>query len=168
MGEAVNPWIHITAAAIWVGPQVFLFIAAVPAVRSVDDAQQRARAMRVLTTRFGYLALAAFVVLLITGIGRMYEDERGYGLPLDELFDLRWGVIFQVKMTLVVITAVLTAIHAFVLGPRLLRMQEEEVDEERIASLRRLSIGASALNALVAFGILFAASLLGSQWAVSG
>ena len=168
MGESLNPWVHILAATIWVGPQVFLVVAAIPAVRTIDDAKQRARAMRVLTTRFGYLALAAFVVLVITGVGRIYEDERGFGLPLDDLFDLRWGVIFQVKMTLVIITAILTALHAFVLGPRLLRMQEDATDGERVASLRRLSIIVSAVNALVAFGILFAAALLGSQWAVSG
>jgi len=168
VGEAINPWLHIIAATIWVGPQVFLFVAAVPAVRTIEDARQRAQVMRVLTTRFGFLAMAAFVVLIVSGIGRVYEDERGFGLPLDELFDLRWGIIFQVKMTLVIITAVLTAAHAFVIGPRLLRMQEESTDEAQVASLRRLSIGVSAANALVAFGILFAAALLSSTWAVSG
>jgi uncharacterized membrane protein len=168
MGEAVNPWLHIFAATVWVGPQVFLFVAAIPAVRTIEDAKERARVMRALTTRFGWLALAAFVLLVITGIGRIYEDERGFGLPLDELFDLRWGIIFQVKMTLVVITAVLTALHAFVIGPRLLRMQEESSDAAVVAQLRRLSIGVSAVNALVAFGILFCAALLSSTWAVSG
>jgi putative copper resistance protein D len=160
MGEAVNPWLHILAATVWVGPQIFLFVAAIPAVRSVEDAQQRARALRILTQRFGYLALAAFVVLLITGIGNMYEQDES----VDVLFDRRWGTIFEVKMTLVIITAALTALHAFVLGPRLMRMQEANQDEARVAGMRRVSIMVSAANALLAFGILFSASLLDSSW----
>ena len=83
MGEAVNPWLHIVAATIWVGPQFFLFIAAIPAVRTIEDAQARARVMRVLTTRFGWLALGAILVLVITGVGNMYEHE----VALEDLFD---------------------------------------------------------------------------------
>ena len=39
-----NPWLHIFAATVWVGPQVFLFAVAVPAMRTVEDAKERARA----------------------------------------------------------------------------------------------------------------------------
>ena len=76
MAEAINPWIHILAATIWVGPQVFLFVAAVPALRTVEDTQVRARAMRVLTTRFGYLAWGALAVLVVTGIDNLYEHDQ--------------------------------------------------------------------------------------------
>lgn len=164
MGEAVNPWLHIVAATIWVGPQFFLFIAAIPAVRTIEDAQARARVMRVLTTRFGWLSLAAITVLVITGVANLYEHE----LAVEDLFDLRWGVVFQVKMTLVIVTVALTAAHAFVIGPRLLRMQEESTDEVRVASLRRTSIMVSAGNAFIALGIVFCAALMSSTWATSG
>ncbi len=164
MGEAVNPWLHILAATVWVGPQIFLFVAAIPAVRTIQDAQVRAQVMRTMTTRFGWLALAAILVLFITGIANIYEHE----VAVDDLFDLRWGVVFQVKMTLVIIAVALTALHAFIVGPRLLRAQEESSDEAEIASLRRMSIITSAVNAVVALAIVFCAALMGSSWAVSG
>ena len=162
MGEAVNPWIHIMAATIWVGPQVFLFVAAVPALRTVEDTQVRARAMRVLTTRFGYLAWGALAVLVITGIANLYEHD----LDVDVLFERNFGIIFQVKMTLLIATVALTAVHSFVIGPRLLNMQESVADEAELAPTRRLSIIISSVNLLIALGILFCGALLGTTFAL--
>ena len=163
MGEVFNPWLHILAATIWVGPQVFLFVAAVPAVRTVEDAQVRARVMRVLTTRFGYLAWGAMVVLVITGIGNLFEVA-----PVDpeDIFDLNYGGIFLAKMVLVGATIVLTAAHSFVLGPRMLRLQESVSDEAQLAPVRRVSIIVSAINGLLALGILFCAALLDTTFAL--
>lgn len=162
MGDAVNPWLHILAATIWVGPQVFLFAAAIPAVRTIQDAKERARVMRVLTRRFGFLAWGAMIVLVITGIGNIYEND----LSTNYLFDHNWGTIFEVKMTLVIATVVLTALHSFVLGPRLMAMQESVTDEAQIASMRRASIIVSAANALLALGIVFCAALMNTTFAL--
>ena len=162
MGEAVNPWLHILAATIWVGPQVFLFVAAIPAVRTIEDMQVRTRVMRMITTRFGWLGWGALAVLVATGIGQLYEHE----LDTEQLFELNFGVIFQVKMTLLIATIVLTALHSFVLGPRVLNMQESATDEAEIAPVRRWSILVSGVNAVIALGILFCGALLASDWAL--
>ncbi len=162
MGEAINPWIHILAATIWVGPQVFMFVAAVPAVRTIEDMQVRAKVMRVITTRFSYLAWGALAVLVVTGIANLYEHD----LDVGQLFDLNFGVIFQVKMTLLIATVILTALHTFVLGPRVLSMQESAVDEADIAPIRRWSIIVSGANGLLAVGIVFCGALLGSSFAL--
>ena len=160
MGDAVNPWLHIFAATVWVGPQVFLFAVAVPALRTVADVKERARLMRLITTRFGYLAWGAMAVLVVTGIGNIFEeDDRTF------LWDHNWGVILQVKITLVVLTILLTAVHSFVIGPRMLAMQESVTDEAQIASMRRTSIIISSVNAVLALGILFCAALLQTEFA---
>jgi len=162
MGEAVNPWLHILAATIWVGPQVFLFVAAIPAVRTIEDMQVRTRVMRMITTRFGWLGWGALAVLVVTGIGQLYSHD----LDTDQLFELNFGVIFQVKMSLLIVTVILTALHSFVLGPRVLNMQESMAGEEEIAPIRRWQIIVSAVNAVVALAILFCGALLASDWAL--
>ena len=162
MGEAINPWIHIVAATIWVGPQVFMMVAAVPAVRTIEDMQVRTKVMRVITTRFNYLAWGALTVLVITGIANLYEHD----LDVDQLFDLNFGVIFQVKMTLVIAAVILTALHSFVLGPRVLDMQESVADEADIAPVRRWSIIVSGANGLIALAIVFCGALLSSSFAL--
>ena len=163
MGEAINPWLHILAATIWVGPQIFLFVAAIPAVRTIEDAQARARVMRILTTRFGYLAWGAMLVLVITGIGNLFEIA-----PVDpeDIFDLNYGTIFVVKMALVVATIVLTALHSFVIGPRMLAAQESVTDEAQLGPARRFSIIISSANGLLALAILFTAALLNTDFAL--
>ena len=163
MPEAINPWLHILAATIWVGPQVFLFVAAVPAVRTVEDAQVRARIMRVLTTRFGYLAWGAMLVLVVSGIGNLFEVAP---VDVEDIFDLNYGAIFIAKMVLVVATVVLTALHSFVIGPRMLSLQGSVTDEGQLGSARRLSVIVSAANLLLALGILFAAALMNTDFAL--
>ena len=162
MGDAVNPWLHIFAATVWVGPQVFLFAVAVPALRTVADVKERARLIRLISTRFGYLAWGAMLVLVITGIGNVFEEDDS----LKFLFDHNWGTIFEVKMTLVVLTIVLTAVHSFVIGPRMLTLQESVTDESQIASMRRVSIIISSINGLLALAILFCGALLGTEFAL--
>ena len=162
MGEAVNPWVHIVAATIWVGPQVFMFVAAVPAVRTIEDMQVRTKVMRVITTRFNYLAWGALTVLVITGIANLYEND----LSVDQLFDLNYGRIFEVKMTLVIAAVILTALHSFVLGPRVLDMQESVADEADIAPVRRWSIIVSGANGLIALAIVFCGARLSSSFAL--
>jgi uncharacterized membrane protein len=162
VSEAINPWLHIVAATIWVGPQFMLFIAAIPAIRTVEDAQARGRAMRVLTTRFGYLAWAALAVLVITGIANLYERDES----VDFLFERNFGVIFQVKMTLLIVVVVLTALHSFWIGPRVMRLQESVADEAQIASARRWSMTISGLGLLLSLAIVFCGSLLDSKFAL--
>lgn len=163
MSEGINAWVHIVAATIWVGPQVFLAIAAVPAVRTIEDAQIRAQVMRVITRRFGYLAWGAMAVLVVSGVGNLYEIA-----PVDpeDIFDVNYGAILSAKIILVVATIGLTALHAFVLGPRVAALQESAADESEIASARRASIIISGVNLLLALGILFTAALLNTTFAL--
>lgn len=161
MAEAFTPWLHILAATVWVGPQFFLFIAAIPALRTIEDMHIRARAMRVLTTRFGYLAWGAMAVLVVTGIGSLFEHDT----DLDILFDRNYGTIFIVKMVLVGAVVALTALHTFVVGPRLLDLQEKMSDEAELAPARRTSIIVSASSLLLALGILFCGALLRTEFA---
>ena len=163
MGEAINPWLHVLAATIWVGPQVFLFVAAIPAIRTVEDAQARARAMRIVTSRFGWLGWGAMAVLVITGIGNLFEIA-----PVDpgDIWDLNYGAIFIAKMALTGAVIALTALHSFVIGPRMITLQESAADEAQVAAMRRVSIIVSGVGLVLSLGILFCAALLDTEFAL--
>ncbi len=162
MSEAITPWIHIVAVAVWLGPQFFMFIVAVPAVRLIDDPDVRLRVMRVIVTRFGWLAWAAMAVIVLSGISNLFQEADDFGHLWDT--DLRYFQIFSTKMVLVGLTVLLTALHTFVIGPRQLRVQEEmRSDSAEAARLRRVSIITSSLALLASIAVVYTAALLANH-----
>ncbi len=162
MTDAIPFWFHILGVTVWVGPQFFLFLVAMPAVRLIEDPRVRLRVMRILTGRFGWLALAAMVVIVLSGISNVYDRMLDDDLDVFN-FDLRYAWIFVAKMALVGLAVAFTTLHSFVVGPRLLQLQEQAAassDEGEVAALRRASMLFSVLGLLATLGALFAAALL--------
>jgi uncharacterized membrane protein len=166
VGESIVFWIHLLAAAIWVGSQVFMFAAVVPALRVLDDAARR-RAVVVLNRRFAWLGWGALAVLVLTGINNVIQRQRDYDIifagrdwPWFD-FDFRYAWIFVAKLALVAVVIALTAIHTEAVGPRLLALQESgRAGSEELGRMRRLSIVLSVLNLLAGVAILFLVALL--------
>jgi uncharacterized membrane protein len=162
MSEAITPWVHIVAVTVWLGPQFFMFIAAVPAVRIIDDPDLRARVMRVVVTRFGWMAWAALAVIVATGISNLFQEADDFSHVWDP--DYRYFQVFSTKMVLVGLTVALTAIHTFLIGPRQLQLAENPPDDaERVASLRRLSMLVSGLALVFSIAVVYAAALLANH-----
>jgi copper resistance protein D len=162
MYDAIVLWIHILAAVAFIGPQLFLVLAAVPAMHTIEDVKVRARAMRVMTMRFGMLGGGALVLLLITGV-------LNYAIESDKIDAYkRYFITLQIKLTLVTIVVLLTILHGAVFGRRLQKLQEENAPESEIASVRRMSQYASMATLAFSVAILLCAAILGSEWSTSG
>jgi uncharacterized membrane protein len=162
MYNAIILWLHVLAAVAFIGPQFFFVAAVTPAMRTIEDVKVRARAARVLTTRFGMLGGGALVVLLITGV-------LNYAHSKDEIDTFqRYFIALQVKLMLVALVVVLTILHGAVFGRRLQQLQESDADEAEIARVRRMSMFASIATMVLSVAILFCAALLGSGWSTSG
>jgi len=156
MGESIVFWIHLLAAAVWVGSQVFMFAAVVPALRALGDEAARRRAVLVLNRRFAWLGWGALAILVLTGIENVMRRQDDYDIVFD--YDFRYAWIFLVKLALVAAVIALTAIHTYVVGPRLLALQEQASAD--LGRMRRLSIQLSVVNLLAGVAILFLVALL--------
>ncbi len=88
-------WLHVLAMAFFVGGQLVLAVAVVPAERGAPD---RAR-LRAVARRFGYGTLGAIAVLLVTGSAMASH------------FQLWSDGTLQLKLTLVAVVAVLLVWH---------------------------------------------------------
>ena len=159
MAASIVLWIHIFAATLFVGPQAFLFMAAVPAMRTIEDVEARARATRLVTARFGWIAGGSLLVLIATGIYN-YIHARDEGL----LGFHRYDTVLQVKIGLVGVVLVLTFLHGAILGRRLLALQQSGATPEALAAARRWSVAASAVIFVISVAILLCAAMLGSSW----
>ncbi len=162
MYDAIVLWLHILSAVAFIGPQIFLAVAAVPAMQTIDDVKVRARAMRVMTTRFGMLGGGALVVLLVTGVINYYEHD----FEIDNY--KRYFITLQIKLTLVTLIVILTVLHGAVFGRKLQRLQESNAAEAEIAKTRRMSMYTSIATLVLSVAILFVAALLGSDWSKMG
>lgn len=136
--------IHVIAACIWIGGQISLGML-VPLLRS------RPEMVRAAARRFQWLAWAAFLVLVITGIANIHYA----GISLTHLNDNPAGATLTIKLGFVLLSGLAAAIHAFVVGPRASRSPT--------SSLRAWSgiLGATSLvAALLAalYGVIIAQS----------
>ena len=90
-------FLHLLALAFFVGGQLLLAVAVVPALRgaTTDDDSR----MRAVGRRFGYASLVALAVLIATGIALASH----YSLWQDETL--------HAKLAVLVLVAVLTGLH---------------------------------------------------------
>ncbi|MCH8815896.1 MAG: DUF4149 domain-containing protein [Chloroflexi bacterium] len=159
--DAITPWIHVLAVTVWVGPQFMMFVAAIPAVRTIEDRRVRAKVMRTIVTRFGWLAWAAMAVIILTGISNIFQvQDIDPNVDIGST-DIRWFHWFSGKMLLVGVMMALTAVHTFVIGPRQLALNEKtDVDEAEAARLRRMSMIISGSALLLSIVVILFAMIL--------
>ncbi len=142
-------WLHVLGIALFVGPQFFLAFAWVPASRGIADLPTRVVAMRTITTRFAYIGGAGLILILIGGsyLIATWRDYHGVG---DEaaFFDLRYGLIFVIKMGILMVMLLLVGLHMFVTGPAQVDALEERARGQEVPELRirRLRITSMALS----------------------
>jgi copper resistance protein D len=153
-------WLHVLAAVIFIGPQIFLAAVAMPAMRSIEDARVRQATVRRITRGFGMVGGIALAVLLATGIWQYYEFES----LVDRDLAPRYFFLIQTKLTLVTIVIVLTVLHGAFFGRRLQQLQEQNAPESEIARARTWSMVASILNLAASIFIVLCATLMASSW----
>jgi uncharacterized membrane protein len=89
-------FLHVAALAFFVGGQLMLVVAVVPALRGEGGDDTR---MRAVGRRFGYASLVALAVLLATGIAMASHFSR-------------WeDDVLQAKLAVLVLVGVLTGLH---------------------------------------------------------
>jgi uncharacterized membrane protein len=151
--------VHVLAATLFIGPQVFLAAIAIPAVRTIDDLAVRQRVTRAIAAGFGVLGGVSLVVLLISGIYNYYQNDQFMNSDFPRYFSL-----MQLKLTLVTLVIILTALHGAVFGRRVQRLQEAGAGEAEVASARRWSMMTSMANLAVSLVILVCGVLISSDW----
>ena len=140
--HAVLLVLHVLAAAVWVGGTVALVFVGVPVVARLEG-EARSRSMRQLGQRWRPIGYGALLVLGVTGVPLAADDwDSGPGF--------RWTLL--VKVAFAVALAALSALHDFVLGPRL----AQEVREGREPTTRRLlvAVGRAAFAFTVVVPVL--------------
>jgi copper transport protein len=108
-------WVHLLAAAVWLGGIALVVIVWGPALRRSSRSARMLVARTVLPV-FGRVAIPAFVVVASTGaVSALVQLGR-----LDALWQSAYGRVLAVKVALVGLIATASYLHALRLRPRLI------------------------------------------------
>lgn len=145
-------FLHVLAAACWIGGMIVLGLVAVPAARLAGD---RAAGRRVVTSaarRFGVVGALAFAVLIASGFGLVHHR----GIAVGDLGQSDYGRRILTKMSLLAAMGVVTLIHSLWQGPRVRRL-EEAGDPVAARRWRLLGAGFDGFLLLAALATLWLA-----------
>lgn len=161
-------WLHLLGVALWVGPQVFLAVAWVPASRQIADLPTRVAAMKTMTRRFGYLGGVGIGLIVVAGSYLIATWRDFYAIPEDASFlSLRFGLWFTVKMVVLVVMLAVVGLHMGWAGPKQLRLYEamargEPVDEAALRRVRAVSMTLSLLGLALTLAIMVMGVMIGT------
>lgn len=155
--------IHILAAIIWLGGMFFIAIVMVPALRRLEPPQKRIEVLSATATRFRMVSWIAILVILVTGV--LNAVNRGVTLQAistGEFFSSYFGKILRSKLILVLAMLVLSAIHDFILGPRLIELLSSSSPDsfQKLQKNRRYVSWLARINALLGISVVACAVML--------
>ena len=151
----VSVYLHILAAATWVGGIIFLVVVAVPSLRKLDKSAAEPM-LRATVFRFRAVGWIAFAVLLVTGLYNLHMRGIGWAELTDPAFRATSsGKALLVKLAGFAVVLVLSAVHDFSIGPRALAALEQGSPEAQ--RLRKQTGMIGRINGLVTLVIVFCA-----------
>ncbi len=146
-------WLHLIGAMIWIGGMLFLSLVLVPALKSSPLAPHRAIVFPAVARHFRLVGWGAVAVLLSTG--PVLALSRGIDLSDPPA----WPLVLRVKLGLVLLLVSVTAVHDFVLGPRVSRIVRKPEAERSAAEVQlvRWAPLAARSGLLLALAVLYCA-----------
>lgn len=156
----LSVWLHIVAAAVWIGGMAFLILVVVPWLRAGRERMAGAL-LRETGGRFLPIAWIIFAILLATGTFNLYVR----GVRPANLIDPVWlatpfGTAVALKLVLFAAIVVVSGVHDFATGRRASEAMEADPGSPRALSLRRRASLLGRLNALLALAIVLVAVML--------
>ncbi len=158
---ALSVWLHIVAAAAWVGSMIFFAAVAVPVLRRDEVRTAAPRLMRLLGARFRVLGWAALLVLVATGVSNLYFRGIRWAALVDaDFWASSFGHALACKLALVALVLVATAAHEALTGKRAVDSLERDPSSREAVRARRMASWIGRLVLLASLAILFFAAAL--------
>lgn len=156
--QAILTWIHLVAAAIWVGGSLFIGIVFSPLLKTMTDSlEERMKIMIRVGRRFNKIAVPSLIILMATGL---YSSHVLLSKP-ELLVATSYGTFLIIKIILVIVLIITYAIHVRVIRKDVEeKIMSNQMSESQIQKLRKKIIILGEVTVVLSISILFFASLL--------
>lgn len=160
-------WLHVLAAAVWIGGMVFIALVLVPATRRPEHRGVAASLVRWTGRRFRWIGWLGLALLLLTGAFSM--AQRGFvwaDLVSGKVWEDPFGQLVGVKLLLVAVILFLSVLHDFVIGPRATDLLQNNPGSPQALKFRRQASWIGRFNLLLALVVVALGVMLtrGSPW----
>ncbi len=151
-------YLHILAAATWVGGIIFLVAVVVPSLKKLDRTAA-APMLRATVFRFRSVGWVAFAVLFATGLYNLHARGIGWSELTDPAFRATSsGKALLIKLACFAFIVILQAVHDFSIGPRALAAMETDAPEA--TRLRKQAGLIGRINGVVTLVIVLCAVIV--------
>lgn len=157
----LSVFIHILSAIFWIGGMLFTVAVLVPASRHQLLANKKGAFFALIGRKFSRISWILFIVLIITGITNLLA--RGYelaDLATSKFWDSSFGRPLFIKLNLFGLVLILSGIHDFYAGPKAAALMDNDPDNSKTKTYRKLSSWIGRINLLLGLGILYYAMRL--------
>ena len=156
--QAILTWIHLVAAAIWVGGSLFIGIVFSPLLKTLTDSlEERMQIMIRVGRRFNMIAVPSLIILMATGL---YSSHTLLSKP-ELLVATSYGTFLIIKIILVIALIITYAVHVRVIRKDVEeKIMSNQMSEPQIQKLRKKIIILGEVIVVLSVAILFFASLL--------
>ena len=156
--QAILTWIHLIAAAIWVGGSIFIGIVFSPILKTITTTvEERIQIMVKVGKRFNKVAVPALIILMITGL---YNSHLLLSKP-DLLMATSYGIFLTIKIVLVIALIITYAVHVRVIRKDVEdQIMSNQMPIQQIQKLRKKIIILGEITVVLSVAILFFAALL--------
>jgi len=147
-------WIHLFAAAFFVGGSFFFWLVVIPASRLITNGEaERTLAIGKIAKKFGRAVTPTLIILILTGIYNASWYLSSYSALLTYP-----GTLLLTKMAIVIILVIFIYLHNVYFGKRIVALAREGKVEE-LKKIRKTSRVISAVN-LTLMGLILLLAVL--------
>ena len=158
-------WLHILAAVIWIGGMVFLTLVLMPVLRRPEYLGNAAALIRATGMRFRWVGWLCLSLLLVSGT--LHVGYRGFGwtdVATGRIFMGPFGRALGIKLLLVAVIILISALHDFLIGPRASVLGREDATSPSARRLRRQASWLGRLNILLGLIVIGLGVILVRGW----
>lgn len=158
-------FLHVLSAMVWIGGLMFFVTTMVPFVRKKEFQGVAGSIVEWIGLRFRYVGWLSLWTLVLTGLINLYF--RGYRWPdyfSAEMWTGYFGETLAVKLILVAIIFILSAVHDFYIGPKATALWKENPDSPDSRRYRKAASWIGRVNLALGLCVLMCAIMLIRGW----
>ncbi len=146
----LSVWLHLLAAIIWIGGTIFIVLVLVPATRQPEYRPVASGLIQWTGRRFRLIGWICLGLLILSGVFNL--AYRGFGwedLWSGRLWQGPFGRTLGIKLLLVAVILLLSALHDFVVGPRATALWQANPGLAQALQRRRQATWIGRINLLL-------------------